>query len=154
MTIDAIVGDVGDAVLEPFDRHVVRVEGNVLDLGIGLEPLDALAVLAPERIRVLQGVRVHLFVLRRVDPGALGPIDGNLIDLLGHELLSRRRTRLRCFPATIYASKEARATSATPSGFGRNLFGGGGTRLLSGPPPVLPCARSRRAAWPRPRCAR
>ena len=95
MTIDAIVGDVGDAVLKPFDRHVMRVEGDVLDLGIRLEPMDALAVLGPEGVRILDRVRVHLFVLRRVDPGLLGPIDG---DFARGAVLSRQPslTRVVC----------------------------------------------------------
>ena len=90
MAVDAIVGDVGHAILEPFDRDVVRIERDVLDLGVGLEPMDPFALLAPEPVGVRERVRIHLFVLRCVDPGALGPIDGNFVHLLGHELLSRR----------------------------------------------------------------
>jgi hypothetical protein len=48
--VDAIVGDVGDAVLEPLDRDLA-LEVGVLDLGVGLEPVDALAVLGPELFR-------------------------------------------------------------------------------------------------------
>ncbi len=47
MTVDAVVGDVGQTILEPFDRHLALKRG-VFDLGIGLEPVDTFAVLAPE----------------------------------------------------------------------------------------------------------
>ena len=39
---------VGRAVLEPFDRDVVRIVAGVLHLGERLDPVDALAVLGPE----------------------------------------------------------------------------------------------------------
>src|SRR5262245_21396714 len=45
--VNAVVGDVGKSILEPFDRDLAG-KGSVLDLGIGLEPVDPLAVLAPE----------------------------------------------------------------------------------------------------------
>ena len=45
MPVDAVVGDIGQAVLEPLDRDLA-LEGRVLDLGIGLEPVDPLAMLA------------------------------------------------------------------------------------------------------------
>ena len=50
--VDAVVGDVGGAVLEPADRDLARSEGRVLDPRIGLEPVDALALLPPERLGV------------------------------------------------------------------------------------------------------
>src|SRR5215831_6950072 len=53
MAIDAVVRHVGDAVLEPFDRHVVRIKRGVLDLREWLEPVDALGFPAPETIRIL-----------------------------------------------------------------------------------------------------
>ncbi len=87
MPVDAIIGDVGDAVLEPLDRHVVRVEARVLDLGVGREPVDPLAVFAPESVRVLYRAAVHLLVFGFVDPGALGPIGGDFINVVLHGLL-------------------------------------------------------------------
>jgi len=59
MAVDAIGRDVELAVLEPFDRDVVVVERGVLDLGEGLDPVDALAVLAPERVRI--GEAAYIF---------------------------------------------------------------------------------------------
>ncbi len=84
MAVDAIVGDVGDAVLEPFDRDVMRIEGGVLDLGEWLEPIDALGLLAPESVRILDRALVHGGVLFRIDEGALFPIGRNVIDLVTH----------------------------------------------------------------------
>src|SRR5690606_7543212 len=57
VAVDAIVGNIGNAVLIPFDGHVT-VEIGVLDLGEGLEPVDAPAVLCPEAVRV-----AHAFLI-------------------------------------------------------------------------------------------
>ncbi len=95
MPVDAIVGDVGDAILEPVDRHVMRVEAGVLDLGVGLEPVDPLAVLAPEGFRVVQRTLVHLLVFGVIDPSALGPFGGDFVDVVLHGLLPTRS----CAPA-------------------------------------------------------
>ena len=57
MAVDAVVGDVGDAVLEPFDRDVLRTVGGVLDLGRRAVPVDALGRLGPEPVRVLDRAR-------------------------------------------------------------------------------------------------
>ena len=62
VAVDAINGSVQRAVLEPFNGNVRRVEIDVLDPGVGLDPVDALAVLAPETFRILDGLLVHLFV--------------------------------------------------------------------------------------------
>ncbi len=84
MAVDAIVAGVERAVLEPFDRDVVRIVGGVLHLGEGLDPVDALGLLAPELGRVLHRGGVHFLVLGVVHIGALLPIGGNVIDLIGH----------------------------------------------------------------------
>ena len=52
VAVDAVVGDVGGAVLEPFDRDVVFGERGVLDLAERLEPVDALSLLGPEAVRI------------------------------------------------------------------------------------------------------
>src|SRR5580704_5061937 len=78
------MGDVGDAVLEPLDRDAMRIVGSVLDLGERLEPVDALAVLAPKGVRVLDRARIHVAVLLVVDEGALAPRNGDLVDLVRH----------------------------------------------------------------------
>jgi len=90
MAVDAVPGDVQLPILEPFDRDVAGREGDVLDLGEGLDPVDPLAVLAPEAVRVLDRVRVHLAIFCVIDVSTLGPIGRHVIDLLGH-----------CFPPLI-----------------------------------------------------
>ena len=73
MPVDAVGRDVERAVLVPLDRDVVGIVGGVLDLGVGLDPVDALADLAPEPVRVLDRALVHRQVLL-VDPGAARPL--------------------------------------------------------------------------------
>src|ERR1700676_2915172 len=52
MAVDAIPGDIEDAVLEPFDRDVAGSKGRVLDLGKRLDPAYALALFGPEAVGV------------------------------------------------------------------------------------------------------
>ena len=72
MPVDAVVGDIGQAVLEPFDRHLAFERG-VLDLGVRLEPVDTLAVLAPELVGALDAFRIPFEVGLIVDERALLP---------------------------------------------------------------------------------
>ena len=81
MAVDAVGADIERAVLVPFDRHVVVVVGRVLDRGIGLYPVDPLAVLAPEPVRVLDALAVHFEILVVVDMGGFGPFVGDRIDV-------------------------------------------------------------------------
>jgi len=69
MAVDAIVGDVGEPVFEPLDRNVA-LEGGVLDLGIGLEPVDPLAMLAPEGIRIGNALLIPFEIGRVVNERA------------------------------------------------------------------------------------
>ena len=112
MAVDAIVGDIGHPVLEPFDRDVVRVEAGVLDLGVGLEPVDPFAVFAPESLRVTQRTLVHLLVLGMIDPSALRPFGGDVIDLVRHEFLPRDS----CTPAQPAAASLAVSLCPSPAG--------------------------------------
>ena len=82
MPVDAIGRDVERAVMKPLDLDVALV-GAVLDLGVRLDPIDALAVLAPEPLLVLDRAFVHLAVFLVVDPRALG-------DRIGHRIQVRR----------------------------------------------------------------
>src|SRR5262249_60301659 len=68
----------------PLDRDLARAEGGVLDLGVGFDPVDTLAHLAPEPGRILERALVHGLVLIVVDPGSARPFRGHAIDLLGH----------------------------------------------------------------------
>src|SRR5262249_5126686 len=68
----------------PFDRDVVgRVRG-VLHPGVRLDPVDALAVLAPECVRIADRGLVHRLVLGVVDVGALRPFGGDFVNRVGH----------------------------------------------------------------------
>jgi len=87
MAVDAVVGGVGGAVLEPFDGDVTRVEGGVLDLGEGLVPVDALRLLRPEAVGIGDRALVHAVVVGVADIGALGPLGGYFVDLVRHLFL-------------------------------------------------------------------
>ena len=78
MPVDAIGRDVEGAVLEPFDRHVGIGERGVLDARIGLDPVEPLALLAPELIGVVDAFPVELLVLVLVDIRAFFPFLGDL----------------------------------------------------------------------------
>ena len=73
MAVDAVGRDVEGAVLEPFDRDIGIGEGRVLDAGIGLDPVDTFAVLAPKRLGVSDRSFVHGAVHRVVDQGGFCP---------------------------------------------------------------------------------
>src|SRR4051794_35936778 len=97
MAIDAVVGGIERPVLEPFDRDVAGAEARVLDLMEGVHPVDALALLRPEAVRVLDRARIHLLIFRVVDEGALLPLRRNAVDLVGHRpgsLLTHSARRL------------------------------------------------------------
>src|SRR6266478_580863 len=74
MAVDAVPGDVEDAVLEPFDRNIAGRERRVLDLGEGLHPADALGLFGPEAVGVADRAGIHVLIPGLIDPGALGPI--------------------------------------------------------------------------------
>ena len=84
MPVDAVPGDVQDAILEPFDRDIAGRERDVLDLVEGLHPADALGLFGPEAVGVADRAGIHLAVLGVVDKGALGPIRGHVVNFLGH----------------------------------------------------------------------
>ena len=65
-------------LVTPSSNHLIEtlcgVEGGVLDLGVGLEPVDALAVLGPEAVRVVDRALVHRLVFGRVRHRRASPI--------------------------------------------------------------------------------
>ena len=77
--VDAVIGDVGRAVLEPADRDLAWSESRVLDPGIGLEPVDPLALLAPEALGVPHRGLVLCPVAGLVDIGAAGPFGRDVV---------------------------------------------------------------------------
>src|SRR5690606_3765703 len=60
------------AVVEPADAEVLQFEAGVLDPGRRLHPVQPLGHLAPERIRLLQRLRVEALVFVAGDPGVGG----------------------------------------------------------------------------------
>ncbi|MNV98459.1 hypothetical protein D3C71_1937150 [compost metagenome] len=86
VAVDTVVGDVGKAVFIPLDRDLAFERG-VLDLGIGLEPVDPFAVFAPELCRVRNTLLVPLQVSGVVEQRpALGRLQ-HRIDFGGHIFL-------------------------------------------------------------------
>ena len=84
VAVDAVGAGVERAVLEPADVEVVGLVGDVLDLAIGPDPVDPLAMFGPEPLRVLDRAGI---------PGAVGCVVavGRLVEALGHgEQLSLR----------------------------------------------------------------
>ena len=108
--VDAVGRDVERAVLVPFDRDVVGRVGGVLDLGVGLDPVDALAHLAPEPVRVLDRALVHRQILLVVDPGPGRPLGGYVVDLVRHGASSRPAARTGVCVAPIIVAMAPRAT--------------------------------------------
>ena len=60
------------AVLEPADVDVVPGERDILDLGVGLDPVDALAFASPEAFGILDGFLVHRVVFGALSVGIRG----------------------------------------------------------------------------------
>ena len=122
MAVDAIVGGVGLAVLVPVDRDMVRIPRDVAHLGVRLEPIDALAFLAPEPIRILDRTLVGLLVASLVDPGALCPVRRYAVHLLGHRSLPSAPVK-RAYSFAKYAQPRRRfkppATRLWSYAFGR-----------------------------------
>ncbi|MNZ75591.1 hypothetical protein D3C78_940710 [compost metagenome] len=66
VAIKAVVRDVQSAVGKPFDIDMMVVKRGLLDLGEGLDPVQALGLLTPEAIRVDNRLLVHGLVGRLV----------------------------------------------------------------------------------------
>ena len=69
VAVNAVGRDVQRAVFEPADVDVAGSERRVFDLGIGLDPVDTLAVLGPERFWVVHRCCVHLVIFVFVGVG-------------------------------------------------------------------------------------
>src|SRR5690606_37927057 len=89
VAVEAVVADVELAALEP--AHLALAEVRVAHPLPGLEPGDeALGLLGPEPLRVVERAAVHGLVLRLIQPGRAGKLGRNRIDLLGHQQTSSR----------------------------------------------------------------
>src|SRR5262249_15809412 len=89
MPVNAVRRNVELTVLEPFNRRLA-FEGGVLDLLVGLDPVQALTVLAPEPFRVLDAVGIPFEISIVVDQCVLLPrrLDAMKLDI-GHSEASK-----------------------------------------------------------------
>jgi hypothetical protein len=71
MAVEAVVGGVERAVLEPADMDLAG-KVDVLDLARLLDPGDALGLFAPEALGVVDRALVELEIAGFVDPGGPG----------------------------------------------------------------------------------
>jgi hypothetical protein len=81
VAVYTVGADIEGAVVIPANVQVLPVEGNVLDLGEGLDPVDALALFRPEALVVLHRAAIHRLVLVVVDPGLFRQSCGYRISL-------------------------------------------------------------------------
>src|SRR5579885_1351055 len=90
MAVDAVIGGVEKAVLEPFNRDIVARKGGVLDLCEWFHPVQPLGLLAPKAVRIGERLRIHFLVLGVVNEGALAPLGGHFVNFIRHLLLHAR----------------------------------------------------------------
>ena len=86
MAVDAIGSHVQRAVLIPFDIDLAVCVRDVLDLAIGLDPVNALAMLAPEGSRVLDAVGIHFVIGCLVGMGIRRKLRRGCVGRVGHGL--------------------------------------------------------------------
>ena len=88
MTVNAIGGNVENAVFKPFDRHIRIFERGVLDLFGKRHPIQTLGLFAPKSIRIGDRALVHFIVLLL---GRMGACDRSRTwleyELLAHSIL-------------------------------------------------------------------
>jgi hypothetical protein len=88
MPVDAVGRHVQHAVVIPADMDVAGVVDVAhRPVAVGLDPVDALAVLAPEFGGILDRRFVHRLVFGVVDIGALGPFGADVDQFIGHRSL-------------------------------------------------------------------
>ncbi|MNH19281.1 hypothetical protein D3C79_790090 [compost metagenome] len=81
MAIQAVGRHVEQAILVPLDGDVARIVGGVLDTGVGGHPVEDLALLPPEGVRVLHRRQVHGFITFLVQQGVATYVGLDRIDL-------------------------------------------------------------------------
>ena len=81
MAIQAVGRDVEQAILIPLDGDVARIVGGVLDAGVGGHPVEDLALLPPEGVRILHRRLIHGFITFLVQQGAVADVGLDRVDL-------------------------------------------------------------------------
>ena len=88
MAIDTVIAGIQRAIAIPTDVQVVLGEGNILDIGKWLDPVQALRLLGPEGFVVVDRACIHFPVSRLVDQCACFDFLGNWVNLRIHVLPS------------------------------------------------------------------
>ncbi len=73
MPVDAIHADIQNAVLVPLDVDLAEGEIGVLDLGIGLDPVQPLALAGPEGFRITNRFGIETVVIGGLDVRVFEP---------------------------------------------------------------------------------
>src|SRR5215212_702429 len=142
MAVDAVVGGVGGAVLEPADRDLARPEAGVLHPRERLEPVDPLALLAPKRLGVFDRGPVGGPIAGLVEVGAAGPVRRDVVDLLLHGASPGRPASIRGEARHArFTQSNPETASGAPSDFGRSA-----KVELQAPKPALRTVASTRPA--------
>ena len=84
MTVKTVGRNVQRAVFVPFDVKVFGVIADIFDGGIRLDPVNALAMFAPETFRVLNRLFVHRVIFCFVDQGIFRDVVGDGINVRRH----------------------------------------------------------------------
>ena len=84
MAVEAVGRGVEGAVFEPPDMQIRGVVGDILDLAVGLDPVETLALFPPKAFGVVDRLTVQLLVLGVVGPGPLLPGFGDRKELFAH----------------------------------------------------------------------
>ena len=80
VTVNTVVGNVQGAIVEPLDADFTEVVVDVFDLGVGLDPVQTFAVLAPECFGVVHRLGIHLLILCRINMSGFREFSRNWID--------------------------------------------------------------------------
>src|SRR5205807_3461158 len=131
------------------------VERGILHLAVRLEPVNALAFLAPEAVGVGNRARVHLAIFGRIGIGAPAPFRRDVVSLLGNLLClglvhgppPRRREPSAARP--LFSSSLLCAAVGRRQGAARHTFvaGAAGQRTPNAPM-IAPMTTSTASQWP------
>src|SRR5689334_3651501 len=84
MPVQTVGSDIELAVVVPANAKVMRLEGGVLDLGVGLHPIETAAHAHPEPRWIAQRFLIEALVISAFDMGQRSEIFGHRVKLLAH----------------------------------------------------------------------